>query len=301
MPASPSLPAAARRALRRTTAQVPALAATLWRHASGHRFALVREQAAAVPAGAAASVRFRCNLCGHANRVGAARIERETPSCSVCGSTVRFRAIGRLVTREVLGTDDLLVDIDPDRSVRGLGLSDAGVYARPLARAFDYRNTYFHRRPRLDVLDIPDVLHGRFQFVIASDVFEHIVPPVARAFANVRKLLAPRGVFIFTAPFTLEGDTLEHFPDLHEWRIEQHDQRRRLSNTTLDGRRQTFDDPVFHGGRGTTLEMRVFTLAALRREFATAGFARIRVADEPCEASGIAWPDTTSVPIVAYA
>ena len=108
-------------------------------------------------------------------------------------------------------------------------------------------------------------------------------------------------MFIFTAPFTLEGDTLEHFPDLHEWRIEQHDRRWRLLNTTLDGRRQTFDDPVFHGGRGTTLEMRVFTLAALRRAFATAGFARIRVADEHCEASGIAWPDMTSVPIVAYA
>jgi hypothetical protein len=72
-------------------------------------------------------------------------------------------------------------------------------------------------------------------------------------------------------------------------------------NTTVDGRRQTFDNPVFHGGRGTTLEMRVFTLAALCRDFAAAGFARIRVANEHCEASGIAWPDTTSVPIVAYA
>jgi hypothetical protein len=45
----------------------------------------------------------------------------------------------------------------------------------------------------------------------------------------------------------------------------------------------------------------VFTLAALRRDFAMAGFARSRVAAEHCEASGIVWPDTTSVPIVAYA
>jgi hypothetical protein len=117
----------------------------------------------------------------------------------------------------------------------------------------------------------------------------------------VRRLLAPGGVFIFTAPFTDGADTVEHFPDLHDWRLERRDRQSRLLNTTKDGWRQSFDAPVFHGGHGTTLEMRVFALAALRRHFDAAGFRRMRVANEPCAASGIAWPGESSVPIVAYA
>ena len=74
-----------------------------------------------------------------------------------------------------------------------------------------------------------------------------------------------------------------------------------MVNTTREGRLQTFDDPVFHGGIGATLEMRVFALVALMRDFAAAGFARARVADEPCDAFGIAWPEPLGMPIVAHA
>ena len=35
-------------------------------------------------------------------------------------------------------------------------------------------------------------------------------------------------------------------------------------NWTADGRIETFDDLVFHGGPGSTLEMRVFSEDALR-------------------------------------
>ena len=246
-------------------------------------------------------VEFRCNLCGRANRVARHRISREIPSCDGCGSTVRFRAIGRLVTTEALGRDAVLTELAPDRHVRGLGLSDAEAYARPLARAFAYENTYFHAEPRLDILDVPAERRARYDFVVASDVFEHVAPPVARAFQNARALLAPRGVLILTVPFTFDAGTREHYPDLHEWRLEQRTGGFRVVNTTRDGRTQTFDDPVFHGGPGTTLEMRVFSRAALLRHCADAGFARVRIADEACAAFGIAWPKPWSVPIVAYA
>ena len=246
-------------------------------------------------------IAFRCNLCGHTNRVHAVRIARETPSCIVCRSTVRFRAIGRLVMREVLRSDVSVVDVRQRHAIEGLGLSDAAPYARALARAFAYTNTFLHRAPRLDILDPPRSMHGRYRFVIGSEVFEHVAPPVQRAFENVRRLLGDGGVFIFTAPFTAAAATVEHFPDLHEWRVERQREHCRVLNTTRDGRRQVFDDPVFHGGRGTTLEMRVFALAALQAHFAAAGFSRIRVADEPCEALGIAWRPSTSPPIVAYA
>jgi len=97
-----------------------------------------------------ANTEFRCNLCGCANRVPPARIGREVPSCRRCGSTVRFRAIGRLVTLELLGEDAVLADLGRrQRPLRGLGLSDSATYAVPLTRAFDYENTYFHMAPRL--------------------------------------------------------------------------------------------------------------------------------------------------------
>jgi SAM-dependent methyltransferase len=247
------------------------------------------------------TVAFRCNLCGRANRVAPARIGRELPSCDGCGSTVRFRTIARLVTREALGSDAALCDMASDRRIRGLGLSDAEIYAKPLARAFAYENTYFHASPRLDIRHIPEHRRGRYDFLIASDVFEHVAPPIDLAFRNAHALLAAGGIFIFSAPFTLADDTVEHFPDLHDWRLEERDGRWRVVNTTRERRLQTFDDPVFHGGSGMTLEMRRFSRTALIRHLERAGFARIRIADEPCATSGIAWPEPFSVPMIAYA
>lgn len=214
---------------------------------------------------------------------------------------MRFRSIARLATQELLGRDSVLVDAPARRDLRGLGLSDAAACAVPLARAFDYENTWFHAEPRLDITAIADDRRGRYDFVTASDVFEHVAPPVSRAFAGARALLKPDGVLIFTVPFTLDPDTIEHYPDLHDWRLEERHRRWRVLNTTRDGLLQTYDNPVFHGGPGTTLEMRLFSLAALERQFAAAGFARTRIAAEPCPAFGIVWREPWSVPIVAYA
>jgi SAM-dependent methyltransferase len=124
---------------------------------------------------------------------------------------------------------------------------------------------------------------------------------VARAFANARRLLKPRGVLIFSVPFSLASDTVEHFPDLHDYRLIEGNGAWRLENRAADGRLQVFTDLVFHGGPGTTLEMRLFSRAALEREFRAAGFARMRIADEPFPEHGIVWPQPWSVPMVAYA
>lgn len=249
----------------------------------------------------AAHVRFRCNLCGASQAVAPTRISREVPSCDACGSTVRFRAMAHLVVLEVLGTAAALPDLAPQRGIRGVGLSDDDRYARPLARLFDYTNTYYHQAPRLDIADPPAEWHGRFDFVVASDVFEHVLPPVDRAFAGARALLKPGGVLVFTVPFSLEPDTVEHFPELCDWRLEERAGTWRLHNVTRDGRAQTFDRLVFHGGPGSTLEMRLFSRDALLRNFEAAGFARVRIAAEACPGFGIEWPEPWSVPIVAYA
>jgi SAM-dependent methyltransferase len=183
----------------------------------------------------------------------------------------------------------------------GVGLSDALAYAEPLARIFGYENTYYHTEPRLDIGDIAEDRVGRYDFVIASDVFEHVTPPVSRAFLNARRMLKPGGKFIFTVPFSLEPQTREHYPALHDWSMAERDGQWTLTNRTVDGRIETFGDLVFHGGPGTTLEMRLFSRAALEEEFCNAGFARVRIADEPYLPFGIHWPEPWSVPMVAYA
>ncbi len=254
---------------------------------------------AAIAPGAA--IAYRCNLCGAANRGTLAQLSRETPSCTCCGSNVRFRAMAYLVTREVLGRPAVLTAIPPHPEITGMGLTDAGAYARPLAAAFAYENTWFHTEPRVDITQIDASREGRYDFVVSSDVFEHVLPPVNRAFVNARRLLKPGGKFIFTVPFNLEAQTTEHFPDLHDWSMAEVDGTWTLTNVTADGRAQRFTDLVFHGGPGSTLEMRLFCLDALKREFEAAGFSRIRVAAEPWLPYGIHWPEPWSVPIVAYA
>jgi len=246
-------------------------------------------------------VPFVCNLCGRSNAVPVEALSRETPSCAGCGSTVRFRAMAHLVLRELGLPDVPLAALPTRRDVVGLGLSDAAAYAVPLAQRFDYTNTWYHTEPRLDIAAIPDARVGTLDFLVASDVFEHVVPPIGRAFRNAHALLKPGGVMIFTVPFSLDADTVEHFPELHDWRIVVEDGRHVLLNRTADGRAQRFADLVFHGGPGSTLEMRLFARDALLRELAAAGFRDVRLAAESCVEHGIFWPEPWSVPVVARA
>jgi SAM-dependent methyltransferase len=228
-------------------------------------------------------------------------LQREQRSCTQCDSTVRDRAIVHLLTGALIGRSAALPDLPRRRDLRGLGLSDSATYARPLKRKFAYTNTHFHARPRLDITSVAAHYDASYDFVISSDVFEHVAPPVARAFSNARRLLKPGGVLIFTVPFSLDADTVEHFPDLHDYRLIKSATGWRLENRTVDGRMQTFTDLVFHGGAGSTLEMRVFSRSGLEREFAAAGFSRVRIADEPFLEYGIAWSQPWSVPMIAYA
>ena len=98
----------------------------------------------------------------------------------------------------------------------GLGLSDWEGYAMGLAKKFAYTNSYFHQDPYLDITSIDPSHVGRYDFIISSDVFEHISPPISKAFENARGLLKPNGVMIFTVT-NIGGETKEHFPELHRY------------------------------------------------------------------------------------
>ncbi|MEO8739903.1 MAG: methyltransferase domain-containing protein [Casimicrobiaceae bacterium] len=187
-------------------------------------------------------------------------------------------------------------------NIRGIGLSDANAYARGLADRFDYVNTYFDREPRLDICKPDRAFLGANDFVIASDVFEHIEAPVATAFRNLRELLKPNGIVVFTVPFSFAEHTTEHFPDLFEWRlVDVGDGKVAVENRTRDGRLQRFADVVMHHGPGMTLEMREFSHDALLSEFSAAGFDRVTVERRPCFDYGIYWRVPWSVTISARA
>jgi hypothetical protein len=249
-------------------------------------------------------VDFTCNVCGGRNTgVLLAHAEnRECQSCVHCTASLRMRSLMYLLAMELFGEPVALPDFPIRKDLRGLGMSDWDGYALALARKFSYTNTFYHQEPRLDISAIDERDAGTCRFLISSDVFEHIPPAVLdAAFANSRRLLDGKGVFIFTVPYARMGETREHFPRLHEWRIDQVDGRHRLVNRTAGGEEETFDDLVFHGGEGMTLEMRMFAEGDLMRRLAAAGFSSASVRGEHYPPYGVLWPIDHSLPIVARA
>ncbi len=243
---------------------------------------------------------FQCNLCGADCQFELDRLDRETVSCPSCNSTPRTRAIVHLLGQKLLGQSIPLPQFPIRRSLSGLGMTDSENYAAGLAQKFTYQNTYFHKHPYLDIAaELKPEQLGSYDFVISSEVFEHVVPPVALAFANVFRLLKLGGLLIFTAPYGEQSETIEHFPDLHDFTIAELDRNYTLTNLTREGTMQKFDHLVFHGGPGKTLEMRIFAESDLLRHLGAAGFSEIEIHRQPCLQYGIWWTRPLSLPISA--
>lgn len=243
---------------------------------------------------------FTCNICGVRSLVAASQLSREIASCETCGSTPRARAIIRALSLGLFGKNIILTDFPVNRKISGLGMSDWEGYATKLAEKFSYTNTYYHKEPRLDIAQpVRGILVQSSDFVISSEVFEHVAPPVLRAFQNTFEILKPGGVLVLTVPYGNGPDTVEHFPDLYDFKIIEDKGTYRLQNLTRAGEVQEFHDLVFHGGAGATLEMRIFSETALLRHLAEAGFEEIAVHREPDFAHGIWWPEPWSLPLTA--
>ena len=242
---------------------------------------------------------FRCNICGNRCSHPAAALTRESTSCRSCGSSVRMRSMIHALSCALFGRSLALPDFPDDPSLRGVGMSDWLGYADPLEKKLGYVNTYYHKEPRLDITAIAEKDVDSVDFIISTDVFEHVCPPVQVAFENTLKMLRPHGAFVFSVPFKTDGHTVEHFPDLHDFRIEEREGQRVLVNTTKSGEQQEFGNLIFHGGEGDTLEMRLFSLGDLMRDLAKAGFQDVQVMSQPCFEFGIYHDIALSLPIVA--
>ncbi len=245
-------------------------------------------------------VSFRCNVCNsfHA-AVPAASFGREDPSCPACMSSVRMRGIVHHLSMGLFGAS-LALPLFPVRpDLVGLGLSDWPGYANGLAARLGYTNTFYHQEPFLDIVAPPPERAGTCDFLISTDVFEHVPPPVERAFAGSFALLKPGGLFVLTVPFTDVVETVEHFPDLATFKVVAFDGGHVLLNRDTAGRLGVREGLVFHGGPGDTLEMRVFARADTVRMLAEAGFADIEVHGGAVPEWGILPPHHHGLPMTA--
>jgi SAM-dependent methyltransferase len=232
--------------------------------------------------------KFVCNVCGRKTSFPRQDMMRETPSCVYCGSCVRFRSIIHALSTELFGESLAIQDFPDRQDLVGVGMSDWDGYANRLEKKLSYVNTYYHKTPLLDITAVDPSLSNLYDFIIATEVFEHISQPISRAFENVHRLLKPGGLFIFSVPY-VEGETREHFPDLWKFAICKEKSSWVLLNETTDGRPQRFETLTFHGGPGTTVEMRLFGKSSLAQNFTDASFKGIRIHDEEVDTFGILW------------
>jgi SAM-dependent methyltransferase len=191
------------------------------------------------------------------------------------------------LSQELYGEIIPLVEFRKNKNYVGIGLSDTEIYARPLSLIFSYVNTYYHKDPKLDITSVPSKFINSADFVIASDVFEHIPPPIEKAFCNLYNVVKNGGVVIFSVPYINHGTTIEHFPEIFDYHITTEGGKKLLINKTRDGKIQRYENLRFHGGAGATLEMRIFSKPSLIKHIESAGFTDITVYDMSTPEFGI--------------
>jgi SAM-dependent methyltransferase len=204
-----------------------------------------------------------------------------------------------LLSREIFQVDLALPDMPEAKSIRGIGMSDWPLLAEQLGKKFDYTNTFYHQAPQFDVTQPDSNDFGRYDFILSSEVMEHIPPPVERGFENLCRLLKPDGILILTVPYGIEGRTCEHFPDLNEYALAAPGGAPVLVNRRKDGVLETFENLTFHGGPGSTLETRIFTQESLRVLLLGCGFSDVHISSENIPEFGVEHGENWSLPIAA--
>jgi len=248
-------------------------------------------------------VSFCCNICGSMNTDVTMDIvsNREAASCGTCHSSLRMRSVINALSVELFGEHIQLPAFPDSKNIIGMGLSDWEGYAMRLKNKLSYINTFYHQEPRLDITNIPDDEIGKYDFIISSDVMEHIpYKDLGKAFTNMRRLLKSGGFLLLTVPYKPDGDTDEYYPDLYDFKFITTKEKTFLYNRTVAGVEQIFDNLVFHGGGGFTLEMRMFSESGLLKILDDNGFAGgARIYRDNDEKYGIVWPISWAVPVVA--
>lgn len=184
----------------------------------------------------------------------------ELPSCSACASTVRMREIAY----------HLMFFAKGNEAAKVVGLSDhTSIQEFAESLELNYLNTFFDMDPRLDISNPSDNWHNFANILISSDVMEHVMPPISKAFAGHFKVLQPGGNLILTTPYFHQSSYLEKYPHMSGYVVD--DQANVFANGD-NYESLKIVDPVFHGGPGNTLEMRIVAPEIIREGLEMAGF-----------------------------
>lgn len=217
---------------------------------------------------------FTCNITGNIFDLNDQEKNREL--ASRFGYNSRFRAICYVFTVLFYGECKVLSDLPINKSLKGIGMSDSG-WATIFEEKFNYTNTFYHKSPFLNIYNREHVSNfSDLDFIISSDVFEHIepYPSIQQAFNNLNLMLKCNGRLIFSVPYSF-GEHKEHFPNLYDYKIVNEDGKYTLHNRTKDNKTEIHEDLCFHGGTGLVLEMRIFSKKSIEYYLAKAGFVDI--------------------------
>jgi len=186
-------------------------------------------------------------------------------------------------------------------------MSDSN-YSIILENKFDYKNTFYHCDPYLDIYNEEHINNYKdLDFIISSDVFEHInpYPGLQIAFNNMYKMLKTGGFIIFSVPYN-EEEHIEHYPNLFEYTINKSDNDNDndnyiLFNKTIYGKTEVFDNLCFHEDPGSTLEMRIFSKKSITQYLLNSGFSDIifHSINSDMKKYGIFWSKSCSYIITA--
>ena len=196
------------------------------------------------------TITFTCNICTHESLFQPEHyFDPELPSCGTCGSNVRFRWLVQRLSLELFGRSIPLPQFPANKSIMGLGLTDSNSMAGILEQRFTYVNTYLHKEPRFDIARDPSPL-GKLDFLIASEVFEHVEPPVLQAFHNAATILKPSGFVLLTVPWIFDGDIDNQLPEFYDWKLCREPDSWTVLNRRLDGQTEAFNHVAVDGGPG---------------------------------------------------
>jgi hypothetical protein len=245
---------------------------------------------------------YTCNITG--NKFDLNEDEKNREGGTRFGHNVRFRAICYVLSKMLYDDIRIITNLETNKNIKGIGMSDSG-WADICSKKFNYINTFYHKKPLLDIYDDNHINnYSNLDFIISSDVFEHInpFPNLQKAFDNLYKMLKFNGFIVFSVPFWYD-EYKEHYPSLYNYEIKKENNEYILYNTTIDGKQEIFKNLVFHGGPGSTLEMRIFSHDVLINYFKNAGFKNIKLYDpnqyKDMNKYGIFWENNHSLIISA--
>ena len=240
-----------------------------------------------------------CSVCGNAFKASVEELHPRISNCKNCNSTVRWRSVAAITSILLSGRAVPLPMLPPRPEVTVFGMSCPRIFDDKLTDKVDLWNTFFDNEPRFDITDLEEPFPGPFDLAISVEILEHVPPPVSKAFENLYKILKPGGILLMTVPFGNKGETLEHYPNLHDYHLEERNGKQVLINITREGKKEEFGDLVFHGGSGFTLEIRRFSRRGLMKNLTDAGFGDIQFFDSSILPLGVYFPNKWSLPLIA--